>query len=106
MFQSALTELLARDSFCAPEVDIFHAVCNWIKANPQYPECSSASSDNPLSSIRLTLMSVAELLSVVRPVGLTSADLLLDAISERTGKGYNYLPHRGRLCKYENKQSY
>lgn len=30
----ALTDLLARDSFYAPEVDIFMAVQSWVAANP------------------------------------------------------------------------
>ena len=31
---SALNELIARDSFYAPEIDIFQAVSCWVKANP------------------------------------------------------------------------
>ncbi|XP_044738078.1 BTB/POZ domain-containing protein 9 [Chrysoperla carnea] len=100
--QGALAELLARDSFCAPEVDIFHAVCNWIKANQYAENCTSSSLESPLSSVRLTLMSVAELLTVVRPVGLMSADALLDAIGERTRARYNSLPHRGLMLLEEN----
>lgn len=30
----ALNDLLARDSFYAPEIDIFLAVQSWVKANP------------------------------------------------------------------------
>lgn len=38
--QGGLKELLERDSFYAPEVDIFRAVVEWSKANGVY--CSSA----------------------------------------------------------------
>lgn len=31
---TALNELISRDSFYAPEIDIFLAVQEWIKANP------------------------------------------------------------------------
>jgi len=33
--QPALHEVLSRDSFCAPEVDIFHAVKRWSEHNPE-----------------------------------------------------------------------
>ena len=33
--QPALHEVLSRDSFCAPEVDIFHAVKRWSGHNPE-----------------------------------------------------------------------
>ncbi|ERL86531.1 hypothetical protein D910_05019, partial [Dendroctonus ponderosae] len=48
-------------------------------------------------------MSVADLLSVVRPAGLVKPDALLDAIAERTkvsavsDSGWNCLRHRGVL---------
>jgi len=31
---SALTELISRDSFCAPEKEIFSGVRSWVNANP------------------------------------------------------------------------
>lgn len=30
---SALTELISRDSFCAPEIDIFSGVRSWVDTN-------------------------------------------------------------------------
>lgn len=33
IIQEALQSLLERDSFFAPEVDIFKAVCSWFNAN-------------------------------------------------------------------------
>lgn len=32
---TALSELISRDSFYAPELDIFLAVDSWVKANPE-----------------------------------------------------------------------
>jgi BTB/POZ domain-containing protein 9 len=31
---TALSELISRDSFYAPEIEIFKAVNKWVKANP------------------------------------------------------------------------
>lgn len=83
-------ELLQRDSFFAPEVEIFHGVCNWCKVNEDY-------NDLVMNCVRLPLMSVQDLLSVVRPASLVKPDALLDAIDERTNARLSRLPHRGKL---------
>uniref|UniRef100_A0AAR5QFU2 BTB/POZ domain-containing protein 9 n=1 Tax=Dendroctonus ponderosae TaxID=77166 RepID=A0AAR5QFU2_DENPD len=99
--QDSLVELLERDSFFAPEVDIFRGVCNWCNVNTDY-------ADKVMKCVRLPLMSVADLLSVVRPAGLVKPDALLDAIAERTkvsavsDSGWNCLRHRGVLLYDEN----
>lgn len=90
--QSSLVELLQRDSFFAPEVEIFRGVCNWCKVNED-------KNDLAMKCVRLPLMSVPDLLSVVRPAGLVKADALLDAIDERTNIRLSNLPHRGQLSK-------
>ena len=88
--QASLVELLQRDSFFAPEVEIFRGVCNWCNANHD-------KDDLVMKCVRLPLMSVADLLSVVRPAGLVKPDALLDAIAERTNVRSSSLPHRGQL---------
>ncbi|XP_030766538.1 BTB/POZ domain-containing protein 9 isoform X2 [Sitophilus oryzae] len=88
--QTSLVDLLQRDSFFAPEVEIFRGVCNWCKANEDH-------SDLAMKCVRLPLMNVADLLSVVRPAGLVKPDCLLDAIADRTNCRTNSLPHRGQL---------
>ncbi|XP_072390147.1 BTB/POZ domain-containing protein 9 isoform X1 [Diabrotica undecimpunctata] len=93
--QASLVELLQRDSFFAPEVEIFRGVCNWCKANED-------KDDLVMKCVRLPLMSVADLLSVVRPADLVKPDALLDAIAERTNIRLSSLPHRGQLVVYEN----
>lgn len=57
-----------------------------------------------MKCVRLPLMSVADLLSVVRPAGLVKPDALLDAIAERTNIRLSSLPHRGQLSKNINQK--
>lgn len=91
-----MVEMLGRDSFFVPEVEIFKGVCAWCQANEN-------SGDVVMKYVRWSLMSLNELLCVVRPAGLVPPDVLLDAIDERTTARICHLPHRGQLGKcYEN----
>lgn len=90
--KASLVELLQRNSFFAPEVEIFRGACAWCRANEDV-------NDLVMSCVRLPLMSVSDLLSVVRPAGLVKPDTLLDAIAERTNARVSSLPHRGQLSK-------
>lgn len=92
--QSALKEMISRDSFCASEVDIFRAVCEWAQQNPDVDMADI------LSAVRLPLMALPELLNVVRPTGLVSADTILDAIKARTESRDTDLKYRGYLSKF------
>jgi hypothetical protein len=87
---------LRRDSFFAPEVEIFRGVCNWCNANTD-------KDDLVMKCVRLPLMNVADLLSVVRPAGLVKPDALLDAIAERTNVRLSSLPHRGQLSELKHR---
>lgn len=100
----ALHGLLERDSFFAPEVDIFKAVCNWFNANQLWvkSEGVEAPVEKILKCVRLTLMSLEELLTVVRPFALVTPDMLLDAIQEKTQTKSTDLRHRGLLLPEEN----
>ncbi|XP_060810795.1 BTB/POZ domain-containing protein 9 [Amyelois transitella] len=100
----ALQGLLERDSFFAPEVDIFKAVCNWFTANQMWvkSEGGQAQVEKILKCVRLTLMSLEELLTVVRPFSLVTPDMLLDAIQEKTRTKSTELRHRGLLLPEEN----
>ncbi|CAG9585880.1 unnamed protein product [Danaus chrysippus] len=100
----ALQGLLERDSFFAPEVDIFKAVCNWFNANQPFVKSDSGTSpvDKILKCVRLTLMSLEELLGVVRPFSLVTPDMLLDAIHDKTTTRTTDLRHRGLLVPEEN----
>lgn len=81
-----------RDTFFAPEVDIFRAMHNWCIANP------NENYKPIIKHIRLPLMSIEDLLEVVRPTGLISCEELLDAIQTITTSA-NKLRYRGCLCK-------
>lgn len=89
--QDSLCSLLHRDSFFAPEVQIFVAVNDWAKHNGR------SDIDPVVSLVRLSLMNIEQLLKVVRPSGILHPDRLLDVIEEKTtSKSLNY---RGALCK-------
>lgn len=83
---------MSRDSFYAPEVEIFRAVWSWSKANP---DCDIGSI---LDVVRLSLMSIEELLEVVRPTGLVSPEAILDAIGDQTQAKDSSRRYRGCLC--------
>lgn len=85
--------MLQRDSFFMPEVEIFKGVCAWCRANDN-------SGDVVMKHVRLPLMSLNELLCVVRPAALVPPDVLLDAIGERTTARICNLPHRGQLGEF------
>ncbi|CAN7995109.1 unnamed protein product, partial [Ixodes pacificus] len=86
-----LREMIGRDSFFAPEVDIFRAVCSWAAHNP-------SSDPKPiLEMVRLPLLTVPELLNVVRPTDLVGPDCILDAIQLCTETRDADRPYRGSL---------
>lgn len=93
---SALKELISRDSFCAQEIEIFHAVYEWYQRNSQ------VDLKEIVPCIRLSLISTSDLLKVVRPSGLVSADEILDAIHARTDSRDTDLRYRGCLLPEEN----
>lgn len=93
---SALREMISRDSFCAQEVDIFRSVVEWIRKN------SDAEASDVLSYVRLPLISLIDLLHVVRPCELLSADVILDAIKARCESRDSDLRYRGFLMAEEN----
>ncbi len=96
-FQPGVKAIISRDSFCAPEVGIFCAIHKWVRTNDSASEEEIASI---LSSVRLSLMSTPDLLKVVRPTGLVSSDVVLDAIQSRTECRDMDLKYRGYLSKW------
>ena len=93
--ESAVKSIISRDSFCAAEVDIFKAIDGWSKANP-------GDIGNILNEIRLELVTIPDLLKVVRPTELIPADILLDAIQSRTEMRDTDLRYRGYKMPEEN----
>lgn len=92
--KQALCGLLRRDSFFAPEVQIFAAVHDWSRAN------AGEDVAEVVALVRLSLMNMEQLLKVVRPSGILHPDRLLDVFEEKTlAKQLNY---RGALWPGEN----
>ncbi|XP_059501047.1 BTB/POZ domain-containing protein 9 isoform X3 [Stegostoma tigrinum] len=94
--KAALLNVVSRDSFAAAEKDIFLALVDWCKLNPNERHVEI------MKAVRLPLMSLTELLNVVRPAGLLSADTILDAIKIRSESRDMELNYRGMLIPEEN----
>ncbi|KAL6033696.1 hypothetical protein STEG23_037193, partial [Scotinomys teguina] len=98
--KTALLNIVLRDSFAAPEKDIFLALLNWCKHNAKENHAEI------MQAVRLPLMSLTELLNVVRPSGLLSPDAILDAIKVRSESRDMDLNYRGMLiCVLECQNS-
>uniref|UniRef100_A0A915CMA9 BACK domain-containing protein n=1 Tax=Ditylenchus dipsaci TaxID=166011 RepID=A0A915CMA9_9BILA len=87
-----------RNSFCAPEIDIFNAIARWIDTHPE----ESDSFECVLGYIRLSLIKLDDLLNIIRPTQLIDSDKLLDAINEQNKKRSSDLVYRGILCPMMN----
>ena len=94
MSANGVRDVVSRDSFCAPEVEIFRSVHDWVRANPSEERAPI------LRSVRLSLMATPDLLKVVRPTGLVPPDVMLDAIQSRTESRDMELKYRGYLSEY------
>ena len=93
--QSVLTDLVHRDSFFAPELDIYHGVVRWMKHN----DVAHESAKEFLKGIRLQLIPLADLLEEVRVAGYFDADCILDAIQMANQTPDIKLGYRGLLSK-------
>lgn len=94
--QSSVKDLICRDSFCSPEIEIFNSIVLWAEHN-------TGQDPTPiLDAIRLPLMNMQELLNKVRPTKLVSPDSILDAIKVQTECRNMELKYRGLLVVDEN----
>ncbi|KAM0736055.1 BTB/POZ domain-containing protein 9 [Formica fusca] len=88
---TVLSELISRDSFYAPELDIFLAVDSWVKANPE------VNNREVIAQLRLSLISKADLMTVVRKATfITDTDIINAVHVQLPGKQLE-LPYRRRL---------
>uniref|UniRef100_A0A915PWL1 BTB/POZ domain-containing protein 9 n=1 Tax=Setaria digitata TaxID=48799 RepID=A0A915PWL1_9BILA len=87
---SAVEQMVQRDSLCAPEIDIFRAVREWIRQHPDQVEDAQMI----VARLRLSLIKLDDLLNVIRPSGLVASDAILDAIKERSEKKSGELTYR------------
>ncbi|XP_052391482.1 BTB/POZ domain-containing protein 9 isoform X1 [Carassius gibelio] len=95
--KEALLTVVRRDSFAASEREIFQALARWCQHNGD-----GTATQEVMSAVRLPLMTLTEMLNVVRPSGLVSPDDLLDAIKTRSEKRDMDLNYRGMLVPEEN----
>ena len=93
--QSVLTDLVQRDSFFAPELDIYHGIVRWMKHN----DVTQDSAKELLKGIRLQLIALDDLLEEVRVDGYFDADCILDAIQIANQTPDIKLGYRGLLSK-------
>lgn len=98
--KSALIEVVKRDSFCAPENQIFRAVQEWVESAE---EMSEGDFKDILDTVRLPLISLHDLFNAVRPSELYSADAILDAIQIKTESRVHEMNFRGHLGKLMHK---
>ncbi|CAI8037460.1 BTB/POZ domain-containing protein 9, partial [Geodia barretti] len=95
---SALTELCNRDSFFAPEIDIYRGIVRWVGHN----EVETEVSRRLLQVVRLQLIPMEHLLGEIRGSKLFDPDHILDAIAMCTTKRSIELRQRGLLIPEEN----
>ena len=91
--QAALIDLLSRDSFFAPEIEIFRAVVQWKERN----NVSVDEARDLLKVVRLQLVSNSDLFNIIRPSGLYQPDQILDALHCQSERSPQELQHRGLL---------
>ncbi|CAF2085115.1 unnamed protein product [Rotaria magnacalcarata] len=107
----ALSSVISRDSFFYPEIDIFYAIKNWHDYYYLSQKDQWKPFDSIVSKVRLTLMSMIELLKIVRYSNLFDLNHILDAIdiihaesnsAVTVNNRTNYKNYRGRLRLNEN----
>lgn len=86
-----MCRLLKRDTFAAPEAQIFQAVLTFTKQN----HVATTVLDKIVELIRLPLMTLDFLLEVVSPSGLVSQELVINAIRAK-----NHIDHCNTLGKH------
>ena len=100
----AVTSLLSRDSFCVQEKVVFRCAQKWCEANlvDDDPD-KKMKQQKVLSTVRLPLICLNDLLNTIRPTGLVSPDCLLDAVKiQSTEPVKQNLLSRGILRPDEN----
>ena len=91
--QVALIDLLSRDSFFAPEIEIFRAIVQWMERN----NVGVDDARDLLKVVRLQLVSHSDLFNIIRPSGLYQPDQILDALHFQSEKKPQELQQRGLL---------
>ena len=92
-----MAAIISRDSFAAPEIDIFNMVKKWHEINGV-----KEAKQILIDKIRLQLMKLEELLGEVRNSNLIDSNTILDAIQLKTQSKDMTLRYRGVLYPDEN----
>ncbi|CAF0889572.1 unnamed protein product [Adineta ricciae] len=107
----AFASIISRDSFHCPEIEIFYAVKNWHEYHYRDQSENLKPADEIVSKVRLTLMTMSELLKIVRYSNLFNLNHIMDAIdaihlesntSPDTNNETRIKNYRGRLRTNEN----
>ena len=91
--ETSLVAVISRDSFYAPEINIYKAVVNWIKNDKK----DLSNNHNILNFVRLPLIGLHDLFHIVRESGLYNSDVILDAVQIKTELEVSDMPVRGYL---------
>jgi BTB/POZ domain-containing protein 9 len=78
LLQKSLIKLLQRETFFAPEIEIFKSVSKWCKVNDDVDGLV-------IGSVRLSWLTVVDIVSIVWPSKLVENEDLLGAIAEIVG---------------------
>ena len=99
----AFASIISRDSFYCSEIDIFNAVKSWHKLYYREDDRQWKPIEAIISKVRLSLMSIDDLLNIVRHANLFDLNVILDAIeiihTEQTTPSKTKRDYRGRLSK-------
>jgi hypothetical protein len=92
LLQKSAIGVLQRDTFCAPEIAIFDCVAKWCKVNEDV--------DNlVIQCVRLSLLTVDEIVLTVRSSKLVEDETLWAAIAEIIGIKPKTSFYRIKKCK-------
>jgi hypothetical protein len=95
MLQKSVMKLLERDTFSVPEIEIFKSVSKWCKVNDDVDGLV-------IRSIRLSWLTVEDILSTVWPSKLVENENLLGAMAEIVGIKAKTSVCRGKKCIKNN----
>ncbi|XP_068155599.1 BTB/POZ domain-containing protein 9-like [Drosophila tropicalis] len=89
----SLEMVLQRDTFYAPEREIFQGVLKWIRCN------QAVNTESLWEAVRLSLIGIDDLMELVRPMGIVDCNKINDAIAQIHSRN---LPYRSRLTLGKN----
>jgi hypothetical protein len=88
-------KLLERDTFSASEIEIFKSVSKWCKVNDDVDSLV-------MRSVRLSWLTVVDIMSIVWPSKLVEDEILFGAIAEIIGVKAKTSVCRGKKCMKNN----